>query len=209
MSDDTTPPVAPADQESPQTLLDHLYGDLNGYDSTDAEESVVVESKSSAMYGEILPTSTTELLDYLNLNEDDVLFDLGSGTGKFIMQAALTTKIRRCVGIELVQRRHFAAQAVLQVAGYEGRLQTQDVEFLCEDFMEAALEGATIIYTCSTAFPQALLQNLARRMSDLPSNTIFVTLQDLDETPWFLLEDVLALDMSWGKSRAVHIYRRV
>ncbi len=196
-------------EDSPEArILDELYGELNGYDTTEADEAVVVERSSSAMYGEILPSSTTKLLDYLNLNEDDVFFDLGSGTGKVVIQAAMTTKLRRCVGVELVKNRYIASAAVLQVVQSEDRLKTQDVQFLCEDFMETDLAEATIIYSCSTAFSQGLLQKLARRMADLPSNTLFVTLQDLDETPWFLLEEVLSLDMSWGKDRAVHIYRR-
>jgi len=195
--------------DGPASLIDWLYDGQNGYDVPLASESLVERRQSSPMYGEILPESTATLLDYLDLNRDDVLFDLGSGVGKFILQAALTHSVRRCVGVELVKPRHLISEDVLETARGLGLLQTEDVEFRCWDFMRTELDQATIIYTCSTAFSQELLQKLAARMADLSPNTLFVSLQDLDETPWFVLEDVLQLDMSWAPARDVHIYRHV
>lgn len=171
-------------------------------------ESVVKERKSSAVYGEIMPAATGHLLDYLQLGTKDVLVDFGSGVGKLIVQAALTHKLRRCVGYELVKPRHQTAQDALQDAIDQRLLKTRDVEFRNADFMRGALEPATVIYTCSTAFPEALMQRLVRRVSKLPSGTRFVSLQDIDDNPWFDLKDVLRLDMSWARRRKVHIYVR-
>lgn len=194
--------------EDPKTSLRRLYRGLNAFDVTRAEESIVVQRLSSPLYGEIMPTAAEHLFDYLQLDSKDVLFDLGSGAGKFVMHAAMTNKMRRCVGIELVKPRHRISEFVLSEAKAAGLLRTEDVEFQCWDFMRAKLAHATVIYTCSTAFPAELMIRLTRRLARLPSGTRFVSLQDIDDNPWFELQHVLRLDMTWARRRRVHVYRR-
>jgi hypothetical protein len=46
-----------------------------------------------------------QIVDQLNLNEDDVFYDLGSGYGRVPLYFALTTKLSKIKGIELIERR--------------------------------------------------------------------------------------------------------
>lgn len=188
--------------------LRRLYRDLDGFDVSEAEEAVVVARRSSPLYGEIMPSATRRLLEHLRLGARDTLFDLGSGSGKVVLHAALACKLSRIVGVELVRPRHAMAEQALARARAEGLLRTKRVELLRRDFMRVDLSGASVVYTCSTAFPDALMLRLAKKLSCLRPGARLVSLQDLDDNPWFELQEVLRLDMSWSRRRKVHVYRR-
>src|SRR5690242_4084793 len=63
----------------------------------------------SETYGEILHESVTRLFPHISLNDQDVLFDLGSGIGKLAIQFFLQTNIKSCVGIEISSVLHAQA----------------------------------------------------------------------------------------------------
>jgi len=191
----------------PRRAIRTLYRDLDGYDVTDEEEEIVLRHRSSPLYGEITPGAVARLLEYLQLGPEDALYDLGSGVGKVVVQAAMTHELRAAVGVELVERRFTMAQEALRRARGRGFLKTKDVRFLRGDFMRADLNGATVVYTCSTAFPVPLMLRMAQRLYRYPSIRCLVTVQDLDDNPWFYEDDVLRLDMTWRRRARVYVYR--
>lgn len=195
--------------ESPRTLLRRLYRDEHGYELSPADEDRVRATQSSPTYGEIMPAATDHLIEYLRLGPGDCFYDLGSGVGKVVLQVALSAPVHRAIGIELARSRHRIARRMLQRVRDQGRLRAREVGFRCSDFMRARLSDATVIYTCSTAFSTPFMSSLAVRLARLSVGTRWVTTQDLDECPWFRLEDRLRLDMSWRRSSKVHVYRLV
>jgi SAM-dependent methyltransferase len=203
----TRPPDA-----DPRLVLRRAYRDedgyeLHGYEADEADEARVLATNSSHVYGEIMPTATDRLIEHLHLRKDDVFYDLGSGVGKVVLQVALRAPIRRVVGVELARRRHRIARRVLHVVQATGLLRARECELRCADFMRAPLHDATLIYTCSTAFSTPFMNELCARLARLTTGLRWVSTQDLDENPWFQLEDVLRLDMSWRRRSKVHVYR--
>lgn len=197
----------PETTDDPRRTLRRLYRGLDGFLVPEHEEDRVVRAKSSPLYGEIMPAAVGHLLDYLRLGSRDVLYDLGSGVGKMVVQAALSVRTKKLVGIELVRARHEVAEAVLEEARRARLLRTKNVSFACRDFMRTDLSDATVVYTCSTAFSTPYLTRLARRLTRLKKGALLVSLQDLDEQRAFELVDVLRLDMSWKRRSKVYVYR--
>lgn len=194
----------------PRSTVLRLYRDLHGYyDLSPEEELDVLRARSSSMYGEIMPAATEQLLGYLKLGPKDVLYDLGSGLGKFILQAALGRQLARAVGIELAVSRARIAHRILQQARREGLLRTPDVRFVQGDFMRHDLSDATVIYTCSTAFPSALVDRLVFRLAALRTGLVLASVRDLDDNPYFEQIDELRLDMSWKRRARLYLYRLV
>lgn len=191
---------------SAEKTLKRLYRDRSGYDDNPSEERMVLRRGSDALYGELLPAATAKLFDHLELTEDDVLYDLGSGIGKIAIQAAITTTVKRVVGIEMMPSRHEIACDVLSEV--EGRdMLTADVcELWQGDFMRSRMPDATIIYTCSTAFPVDLIDRLADKVARLKNVRKFVTLQELEPTRRFRRTALLRLDTSWKRRARVHVY---
>lgn len=193
--------------ESPVQLIKRLYPDVDPlYDLPAQEERAVKRSKSSSLYGEITPSAAKQLFGYLELKPRDVFYDLGSGVGKVVMQAALSTKARKVVGVELARSRYKLAEQVRKQAVKEGLIRADKAEFRCEDLMKTDLSDATFIYTCSTAFPPAFMRRLTRHLATLRKDLIFISLQDVDDTPFFEHIDTLRLDMTWKPDTPVHVY---
>ena len=73
--------------------------------------------------------------------------------------------------------------------------------------MTSDLSDATVVYSCSTAFPLPFMKRLVEHLATLKKGLMFVTLQDLDPNVWFEPQDVLYLDMSWRRRAAVYVYQ--
>jgi SAM-dependent methyltransferase len=202
----------PRDAEDPRAVLRRISRDedgseLHGYEADEADDARVRATNSSPTYGEIMPTATDRLIEHLALRRDDVFYDLGSGVGKVVLHVALRAPIRRVVGVELARRRHRIARRMLDEVRATGLMRAGECELRCADFMRVPMGDATVVYTCSTAFSTPFMNELASRLARLSTGLRWVSTQDLDENPWFVLEDVLRLDMSWRRKSKVHVYR--
>lgn len=196
------------DAASVRATLRRLYRDVDGFEIAKSQERRIERTKSSPTYGEIMPAATVQLIDALNLGRKDVFVDLGSGVGKVVVTAALRSRVGRAIGVELAKGRHRRGLGVVETAETEGLWRPGVVELRNEDVLRTALGDATVLYTCSTAFPYAFTERLARRVQGLGRAVRFVTLQELDDDlPGFALDSVLRLDMSWARKRKVHVYR--
>lgn len=191
----------------PRKPLRSLYRGKHSWSIPAAERRRIRSARSTETYGEIMPTATQRLLEYLELRERDVFYDLGSGMGRLVLHAASFAPLRRVVGIELSQTRYETARAMLREARKDDLILARQCSFRNEDFMRARLSDATVVYTCSTAFPPELMRRLARKLRGHPRPLRFVTLQDLDPTPGIELADVLRLDVTWRRKAKVHVYR--
>ena len=194
------------DQSDPRKLIRQLYREVDVFEIPREEELIVVGTKGSPVYGELTPAATGHLLNYLELGETDVFYDLGSGSGKVVLQAALTTPARKCVGIELAETRVAQARRVLAVARQRGLLKAKACGFRHEDILTTYLQDATVIYTCSTAFSHRFMNLVASRVAGLGRTLKFVTLQELDPDRRFIEEHTLRLDVSWTRRTPVYVY---
>lgn len=194
------------DRSQTLRLLRQLYRRVDGFDIPRAQERLIERTRSSSTYGEIMPSATLQLIEALDLQPHDTFVDLGSGVGKVVLAAALASKVGTAIGVELAPDRHTAATRVLEVAVDLGLVDSDVVKLRAEDILRTNLDEATVIYTCSTAFPTAFTHRIARRVADMGRPLTFVSLQELDELPHFEPERVLRLDMSWSRKHKVHVY---
>lgn len=194
--------------DDPRQAIRGLYRDWSGFDELPTtEETLIKKSRSSSIYGEIMPTATQHLLNYLNLTAADVLYDLGSGIGKFVIQAAMTLTIRKIVGIELARSRHEIAIEQLKRAKKIGLIRTQPVQFFCKDMLKTNMTDATAIYCCSTAFPPSFMYQLAIYLAQCRKGLIFVSLQSIGDDSHFDQIDTLRLDTNWQRKAKVLVYQ--
>lgn len=142
--------------------------------------------EGAAAYGELLPESAARLLGWLRPGPRDAFFDLGSGTGKLVLQAACTSAVGLAVGIELSRFRHRVALDVRarlldRLPPREAERLRRRVRFRCEDFTRCELSPATIAWAGSTCFPEPLLLTLARRLRGAPNLRAFLTTRPLPD----------------------------
>lgn len=184
-----------------------LYRDVDGFEIPKAEEKAVRASRGSPIYGELTPAGVARMIDYLDLGPRDVFYDLGSGSGKVVLQTAMTAPVRKAVGVELAATRVAAAKKVLRKARGEGLLVAKACGFRHEDILDTYLADATVIYTCSTAFSVRFLAAVAKRINGLGRPLRFLTLQELVRVPpEFEEAKALRVPTTWTRSCEVAIY---
>jgi len=160
-------------------------------------------------YGEIKQTSVTNLLNSLDIQPNDVIYDLGSGRGWVCTQTFLETDAKKVSGIEISTERMNLAHK------YRDRLQKafpikfngRSLEYIRGDMTKQDISDATIIYTCSTCFSDEMLRIMVDKATRSNKLRHFVTLKELNEMPRGLTKHrTIDIPCTWSNSVTAHIY---
>jgi len=148
-------------------LLSSIYGKRSGYFLTPEEKNYIGDHGGECSYGEILFNTTHQLLfDIFKVKEGDVLHDFGSGVGKFVLQARLTSNVTKIIGTELSVTRSVLAREALGKIQNIGLLQPNDerLHLIEGSFLDLDISDATHIYMCSTCFHDELMSNIYKKI---------------------------------------------
>gem|GEM_PF-2286729 len=209
--------------ETNKKIMQQLFSGITGFIKLSDEERALVErhyTKKTSVYGEIPYDSLQVILDGEHFGPNDVVYDLGCGVGKVIVQIYLNTPVKKAVGIELCIRRYDGVAAMIkkfrQMDAYNERKcngkMKREIAFKKGDFLKANLDDATIIYTCSTCFPVELMEEIVQKCRDINRLGLrVITLKELPdhETHGFRFERLYQLPMSWskpGNTSNVYVY---
>lgn len=203
------------DTQSKLQMFQSIYkGVKTGFGISEEEKDVVNSAGGSDTYGELEPLATLQLLEALQLDKEDVFVDLGCGTGKILVLAALCSDAGRSLGFELSETRVEGARQAIIEAGVEDRCGV-----FAEDFVKTPLlEDATVCYSCNYTLPKDSLVELFARFSLLPKLRLVVTFKHpficlptaaQDEfAKSFKAAGSIYLHCSWAKHVKVFLYSR-
>jgi len=107
-------------------------------------------------------------------------FDIGSGTGKCVLQAALSGRFDRVVGIEVMHSTHAIAEVLLQEfqADILPEIAPKHVDVECRRVSlldDTSWLDAEFVYCCNVAFPDTLTEQIAVVAEGMRPGTIIVT----------------------------------
>ncbi len=157
------------------------------------------KEKNAHVYGEPSGLATDLILRRLRVDEHDVLYDLGCGRAFFLMQALLTTPIRKAVGAELATSRIDIARLARQKMLDRGLLQGKVLDLREEDIADTELGDATVVFMDSVFFSDKLLYTVAQHMARARNmRAVVMITKGLPANPWFELEGKERLKMSWS-----------
>lgn len=74
------------------------------------------------------------------IEKEDIVYELGSGDGEFILTTAKKFKVKKAVGIEIEHTRYIYSKIRKQIS------KSKNVEFIRKDFKKVKLSEATVIY---------------------------------------------------------------
>jgi SAM-dependent methyltransferase len=202
-------------------LLRALYDAApSGLDAPEDDRREVERSggEGAQAYGELSEASALRLLRWLAPGEDDVMYDLGAGTGKLVLLAACATRARRVVGVELSRHHHGVAMGVLEalvalvarVAPEDAASLRERVSFVRADLRTVDVADATIVYACSTCFPDDVRAVIAEKALAAPRLRALVSTRALPQG-WeerFEVVGRVKVRTSWSDSEHVLVYRR-
>lgn len=108
------------------------------------------------------PELIPKILDMLGLREGDILYDLGCGDGRIVVEAARKTPVKKAVCVETREDLIKEARRKAEEAGVAER-----VEFVNNDFFKIDLSGATAIYMyLLTSVNESLKPKLKRELKE-------------------------------------------
>lgn len=201
------------DFQTVETIFNNLYSDVNGYTvSSQARNKLAFHDKAHT-YGEIKPDSFYEIIGKANPQEDDVFYDLGSGTGKAVILAHLLCNFKKCVGIEVLKDLSNTAEGIQKRLESETKPHFQDslvgdIEFLNADFLRYDFSDADIVFTHSTCFYDELWAGLCRKFETLRPGTRIITVTKAVQSEVVEQLHYGEYQMGWGKA-TIYIYRRI
>jgi hypothetical protein len=176
---------------------------------------------STLTYGEIDFVSVGEIFETLknrfqSLPEGGVFYDLGSGSGKGVVAAALLGKFSQCKGIELLES--LFSLSLSMKSKFESMKESllfdqahlfddfPGIQFFCSDFFQFDWTDADMILANSTCFSDEMMIRLGE--VELKTGTIAISLtQKIPGKNWIILETIRK-DMSWGVA-TVHMQKYV
>lgn len=104
---------------------------------------------------------------FLKINKSDIVYDLGSGDGTFIITAAKEFGAR-AVGVEIDPSRAFISRVLALINGVSNR-----VQIVRKNFFDCDIEDATVVFMY--LIPKALMMLKPKLIGELKPGTRIVT----------------------------------
>lgn len=197
-----------------RTQFDRLYEGVEGYPLSHQARNRLGTEDRSLTYGEVTPEGFLEVLAKAAPVPGETFYDLGSGTGRAVILAAMAHPFGRLVGIELLDTLHQAAVAVGARFDAEVRpnLPAPQKEATLElrggDFLQADLSDAGVIFMQSNCFEPPLMKALLKKFESLPSGVRILALGQFLNAPHLDLEETGPCELGWGSSYFAFYRRR-
>jgi SAM-dependent methyltransferase len=180
-----------------------LYVDINPFKvSLDFRKNYSTLRDEELVYGEIEIITLLPFLEIMHPQNNDVFYDLGSGSGKALIATKLAYPTLTVKGIEVMAELHYLAtdrwHALQQK--YPARLASANIDFICANFLDQDFYDADIIFINATSFSPETWQKLVSKFNNLKKGCkILIISKQLPEALFKTLYTGSEL-MSWGFS---------
>lgn len=170
---------------------------------------------TSLTYGEIDFKSFFLILQRFSSTRGRTFYDLGSGTGRALIEARLLCDFDECIGIEILSSLH--KKAVEVVNGFDQSrfrdvlsvsVPSKDVKVFEGSILEDDWSDGDFIFANSTCFSLDLMDSISKVGEKLRPGSIFVTFTKALTSKAFEVLEQVRLKMSWGPA-TVYIHKRL
>jgi precorrin-6B methylase 2 len=188
-------------------IFQKLYAELDGFRLSRSARAN--QDAFEYVYGEIVFEPFIALLSLCKPNSETVFYDLGSGTGKAVIAAAMVFNPAKSCGIELFSLLHQAALSqkacLKKISGYQTI--AQHIEFRNEDLQKSKLSEANLIFINSTGFLGETWLTISKHLEQINSGSLVIsTSKPLRSEQFIVIKNTFVL-MSWGPA-SVFIQQR-
>ena len=169
---------------------------------------------TSLTYGEIDFRSFGGILQRFTSTRGKIFYDLGSGTGRALVEARLLCDFDQCIGIELLNSLHKKAEKVIRdfdsskyrkILSYS--LPSRDIRVFEGSILDEDWSDGDLIFANSTCFSPDLMTRMGTKGEMLRPGAFFITFTKGLNNEAFELIEQMRLKMSWGPA-TVYIHRR-
>jgi len=163
----------------------------------------------NVIYGEPCAYELDTLISRLDINENDVFYDLGSGNGNVCATFLFSTPIKKSIGIELSSDRHNEAIRIKSEIqkNYSNQLENKQLEYIHDNFMNYDYANATIVFMDSVLFTDKTLHEIENILIKAPNIKYLISMKAKYNPIHFKLKETLNIKATWGKS-VIYIYTK-
>lgn len=187
-------------------IIKDIYKDME----KDVRNVTVKEDHSYTTYGEIDPTSVDIIINKLKIDNNDIFYDLGSGSGKVVMQFYTNTNIKKAIGIELQTNRHdISIKAFNKLkTNYKNLLDpNRELIYYNQNMYNSNIDDATIVFMCSTCYGTDLLDIVYDKLKNNKKLKYIISLKSYDRYKDILPQKMsFKMKTSWNETSPCNIY---
>jgi len=189
-------------------FIDGTYNKENGFiEISDAEIEKNKKHNIFLEYSETHFDGIAKILQYLDINPKDIFMDLGCGINKVGMQVLLCSNAREVYGIEANDARYHIAEKMAAKIQQECApiFQSGERKFsvLHQNFLEADLSKATVLFVLSKNYNDELMNELAKIVNKCPHIKNIVTMQPINSKVAY--SKTIQIKCNWGETDC-HLY---
>ncbi|OQS04963.1 hypothetical protein THRCLA_02853 [Thraustotheca clavata] len=159
---------------------------------------VELTSTSSLVYGEIDFFGFAKLMEHVNPQTNQVFYDLGHGTGRAVIAAALLYPPLDCRGIEIVENLFFASENARKASNLS------NVSFVLGDILSSTswwVDGDIVFVNC-TCFTNELFSRVQAKALLMKRGSMFISLTKKLHCDSFQEIAQIPMKTSWGEEIA-------
>lgn len=193
----------------------NLYAHVDGYGlSAKAKAKLNLPPDKSLTYGEISFDTFPQILAAAKLKHGGTFCDLGSGTGKAVIAAALVGSFDKLIGIELLDDLYEASERVLAKFEAEVRpklpaeLKRRSVAFIHANFFDYDWHDADCVFVQATCMSDTALTQLETNLELLKLGSTVITVTVPLSSLQFKNTDSKKFQLGWGEA-TVFFYKKV
>ncbi len=191
-----------------EQYFNQLYSNINGYSVSNAARAAAGITEG-LLYGELPFATWKGIVAKANPKHDAVFFDLGSGTGRVVMQSHLLFNFKKSIGIELLAGLHNEACDIAAKFAEEiepdirEEIGDRELHLLNESFFDVDLSEADLILLNHPIKDRELFLKLEQKfLKELKPGTKIVTIIRALANPAFKNIGSEKYQFSWGESTA-------
>lgn len=188
-------------------LFNALYGNINGYSISMKARYKASNQNRTYIYGEVVPEGFYEMIKRISPKKGEIFYDLGSGTGKAVILAALFFQFSKCIGIEILEDLYNTSKEVLTRFNHNAGISTV-TDFIHSDFLEYDITDGDIFFVHGTCFPEEFMLELSKKLECIKKGARVITVTKTLTSN--LLREIEHRDtnMGWGKA-TIYYYCRI
>lgn len=195
-------------------VMTNMYHDLYKNNSNySIDYSLNKGSLVYGTYGEIEEEGLQNLIKYLNIDKNDIFYDLGSGLGKVVLYFYIETSVKTSIGIEFYKKRSMEAEQVLKKL-YKKKPQLLDdnriITFQNSNIKDVNLDDATIIFMCSECYSPELLDTIYDKIKNNKNLKYLISIKKYDKFKELLpKETLIPTPCTWSKNKQTSVYSSI
>jgi SAM-dependent methyltransferase len=198
-----------------EEIFNDLFANVDGYALASQGKQKLGKYDSHLTYGEISWDSFLDIIAEVQyLNDHKIFYDLGSGTGKAVIAAALLGNFSHVLGVELLPELYKEAKKVLLKFNKNVRPnlhpanQKVVVDYIHNDLFDHDWSNGDVVFMQTTCFNENLMERLEEQAESLKPGSMVITLSKYLRSPSFKIVTQKKYPFGWGEA-TVFIHKKI